>query len=332
MTNNDLPEFLNEFSNYLIGIKNLSRLYINSMKNTIKQFLNFINVHILKKKYKSIKNVTLNDMRSLTNSDIYSFMFYLAENHYKISSRIVKTEHLKTFFDYLYRIKHDLFREPFKQIKNEKKTFLQLPNYLSLQESKELLKVYSGASKINEVRDNAILHIILNCGLRISEVKNLKISDIDFNDNKFLIFGKGNKERYGYLNDITKNAILKYMNLRKNITPKSSKDNDILFLSSYKKRLSSFGIEKAIDKAYEKVGIDSKIYTVHSLRHTCATLLYKSGIDIKTIQEILGHVQIDTTEIYTHLHDEEVMNAMFIHPLSKFKISNAISFDNEVAA
>lgn len=326
MSNNNLPKFMNDFSDYLIGIRNLSKIYIKNMNITIKQFLEFINTHKFKNKYKSIKNFTLNDIRVLTNSDIYSFMFYLAENHYKISTRILKTEHLRMFFDYLYRIEKDLFREPFKQIKNDKKSFMQLPNYLSLNESKNLLKVYANSKKINEIRDNAILHIILNCGLRISEVRNLKISDIDFKNDKFLIFGKGNKERMGYLNNITKEAIEKYLEVRKEIQPKNKKDNDILFLSNKKCKFSSRGIENAIDRAYDKTGLDSKVYTVHTLRHTCATLLYKAGIDIKTIQEILGHVQIDTTEIYTHLHDEEVMNAMFEHPLSKFKMANAQQF------
>lgn len=326
MFNNDLPDFLNNFSDYLIGIKNLSKVYIKNMSITIKQFFEFMNVHKFKNKYNSIKNITLNDVRSLTNSDIYSFMFYLAENHYKISTRILKTEHLKMFFDYLYRIEKKLFKEPFKKIKNEKNSFLQLPKYLSLKESKNLLKVYSESTKVNEVRDNAIIHIILNCGLRISEVINLKISDIDFENDKFLIFGKGNKERMGYLNNITKEAIEKYLKIRKEIHPKNNIDNDILFLSSKKCKFSSRGIEQAIDKAYDKSGLDSKIYTVHTLRHTCATLLYKAGIDLKIIQELLGHIQIDTTEIYTHLHDEEVMNAMFEHPLSKFKMANAQQF------
>ena len=332
MIDDGLPEFLNNFMDYLGGIKNLSKIYIKNMSITIKQFLIFMNTHKFKNRYQSIKELTINDIRELTRSDIYSFMFYLAENHYKISTRILKTEHLKMFFDYLYRIKRNMFKEPFKQIENEKKSFLQLPNYLSLNESKELLKIYANSSKVNEVRDNAILHLILNCGLRISEVINLKISNIDFGNDKFLITGKGNKERIGYLNDITKDAILKYLKLRENITPKSKNDRDILFLSNFKKKLSSFGIEKNIDRAYEKVGLDKKVYKVHTLRHTCATILYKSGIDIRTIQELLGHVKIDTTEIYTHLHDEEVMEAMFEHPLSRFKMANAKSYCSEMAS
>lgn len=130
----------------------------------------------------------------------------------------------------------------------------------------------------------------------------------------------------GYLNKITKEAIFKYLNLRNSITPDLECDDDILFLGKFNRRLAVRNIEKRIDIAYEKAGLDSKLYTVHTLRHTCATLLYQSGIDIRTIQEILGHVQIDTTEIYTHLHDEEVMKAMFNHPLAKYKMNNALEY------
>ena len=326
MQDNELPEFLNNFGDYLIGIKNLSKIYVKNLKITIKQFLNFINTHKLKVQYDSIKDFTLNDFRKIANKDIYCFMFYLAENHYKVSSRIVKTEHLRLFFDYLYRIKHNLFKEPFKQIKNEKNNCLKLPNYLSLEESKKLLRVYANSTKKNEIRNKTIIHLILNCGLRLSEVINLQIKDIDFSNNKFIIFGKGNKERIGYLNKSTKAALLEYMEIRKNIKGINEKDKNILFIGNNKKRLSSSNLERQIDKAYEKANLDKQIYKVHTLRHTCATLLYKAGIDIKTIQELLGHVQVDTTEIYTHLHDEEVMKEMFNHPLSKFKMKDAMQY------
>ena len=104
----NIPNYLIDFSNYLIGIKNLSNTYVKNIISTVKQFLNFINVHILKNKYESIKDIELNDIRSLSNSDIYSYLYYLAQNHYKASSRITKTEFLRNFFDYLFRIKHNL--------------------------------------------------------------------------------------------------------------------------------------------------------------------------------------------------------------------------------
>lgn len=326
MENYKYPKFISEFSNYLIGIKNYSDKYVTNIVTTLQQFLSFINVHKYNNKYETINKMTLNDVRFLSNSDIYSFIFFLAENHYKIGSRILKIEHLRTFFDFLYRIKHNIFTEPFKKIKREKNVYEKLPNYLSINEAKKLLKLYANSTKENEIRDNAILHIFLNCGLRVSEVSNLNITDFDFNKDTFTILGKGNKERIGYLNKSTKEALLKYLELRKTVTAKSLKDNDALFLSLEKKRISISNIRKNIKKAYNKVGLNEDKYSVHTLRHTCATLMYKSGININTIKEVLGHVRIDTTEIYTHLHDKDVMKAIQEHPLSKFKIADALTY------
>lgn len=131
------------------------------------------------------------------------------------------------------------------------------------------------------------------------------------------------------LNNSTKEALENYLNIRKTIQPKSQKDKDALFLSNKRVRICTRAIELAIDKAYEKAGLDKKVYTVHTLRHTCATLMYKNGIDIKIIKEVLGHVRIDTTEIYTHLHNEDVMKAMFEHPLSQFKMADALMYCTE---
>lgn len=146
--------------------------------------------------------------------------------------------------------------------------------------------------------------------------------DLRLDNGNFSIIGKGNKERTGYINDITKKALEEYIRIRNNFNPK----NKTLFVSKYGSKMSSTGIEKIIKKAYKLAKIDDENYCVHTLRHTCATLLYRNGTDIRTIQELLGHVQIDTTEIYTHLHDQEVMDAMLDHPLSQFKMANAEAF------
>lgn len=323
MLENKSSQVIEEFSNYLIGIKNLSNQYVSNIVTTLKQFLNFMNIYKYKNKYETYEEMELNDIRALTNSDIYSFIYYLAENHYKQGSRVLKIEHLRNFFDFLYRIKHNIFKEPFKKIKRERKMFEQLPNYLSLNEAKKLLSLYSDSEKTKEIRDNAILHIFLNCGLRRSELSNLKISDFNLKEDKFLILGKGNKERMGYLNKSTKDALLKYLDIRKTLQVKSKKDANILFISNKGGKLSKNAIRDIVKGSYEKAGINTDEYTVHTLRHTCATLMYRSGTDINTIKEVLGHVQIDTTEIYTHLYDKDVMTAMQTHSLSAFKMQNA---------
>lgn len=320
------PKFVTDLTNYLIAIKNLSEVYITNMTVTIEQFLEFINIHKFKNKYNSIEDMTLNDIRALNNSDIYSFIYFLAECHYKINSRIVKTEHLRTFFDYLFTIKHTIFTEPFKKINAERKIEKKLPNYLSLDEAKKLISIYANSKKENEIRDNAILHLFLNCGLRLSELKTLNIDDLNLSEGTFLIFGKGNKERTGYINAATKEALEKYLEIRMSLEDNSQIHTRALFVSRYGLRLSVSAIKKIVKRAYAKADIKDDIYAVHTLRHTCATLLYRNGTDIKTIQELLGHVQIDTTEIYTHLHDQKVMDAMLEHPLAQFKMANALAF------
>ncbi len=319
---NKVPKFVTDLTNYLIAIKNLSKIYVKNMTITIEQFLKFINIHKLKNKYKTIYEMTLNDVRALANSDIYSFIYFLAESQYKINSRVVKTEHLRTFFDYLFTIQHTIFKEPFKKINSDRKIMKKLPNYLSLDEAKKMINVYANSKYELDIRDNAIIHLFLNSGLRLSELKNLSIDDLNLEEDKFCIIGKGNKERTGYINEITKKALEEYLRIRNNFKPK----NKTLFISKYGSEMSSTAIEKIIKKAYKLAEIDAEDYCVHTLRHTCATLLYRNGIDIRTIQELLGHVQIDTTEIYTHLHDQEVMDAMLDHPLSQFKMANAEAF------
>lgn len=320
------PNFVEDFANYLVAIKNLSQTYIKNMTVTIEQFLEFINVHKFKNKYNSIEDITLNEIRSLNNSDIYSFIFFLAESHYQNNSRVIKIEHLKTFFDYLFRIKHTIFKEPFKKINSERKLVKKLPKYLSLEESRRLLKIYENSTDEVEIRDNAMLHLFLNCGLRLSEIKNLNIKDTSLTDNKFTIIGKGNKERTNYLNLKTKDALMKYLKIRDNFSKNNKNDDKTLFLTCYGYRMSQFTINKIVKRAYRKANLDDKVYTVHTLRHTCATILYRAGVNIKTIQELLGHVQIDTTEIYTHLNDQEVKEVMLNHPLAQFKIADALAY------
>lgn len=226
--------------------------------------------------------------------------------------------------EYSFRIEHKIFREPFKKINSERKIEKKLPNYLSLAEAKNLIKIYANSEDPIKIRDNAMLHIFLNCGLRLSEIKNLNLDDINLKDDRFTIIGKGNKERTNYLNDITKEALLKYLEIRDTSHDKAR--GNPLFLTAYGLRMSDKTIKMIVKRAYKKSGLDEKVYSVHTLRHTCATILYKAGCDIHTIQKLLGHVQIDTTEIYTHLHDQEVMDVMLNHPLAQYKMENALAY------
>jgi len=326
MNENKYPKFVEDIKNYMISIGNFSELYVERIITAIMQFLDFMNSYKFNNQYYNLSDITENDIRSITKSDIYSFIYYLVDNDYAEGTRILKLELLRTFFDYMFRIKGKLFQEPFRDIKRERRGNEKLPNYLSLQEAQRVLNVYKNGTKENEIRDYAMLSVFLTCGLRLSEIQNLKISNIKFDENKFTIIGKGNKERMCYLNKLTKNAILKYLDIRKNKEVTDKKDKDILFLSKYNKRLFTNSIKYNIKIAYEKAGLDPNYYSVHTLRHSCATLLIKSGVDIKIIQEILGHSRVETTQIYTHIYNKNVEKAMLEHPLSKFKMKDALAF------
>lgn len=326
MVNEKYPSFINEINDYLIGIGNYSQIYVKNIIVTIMQFLEFINTYKFDEKFESLDEFTTNEIRSLSKSDIYSFIFYLADNNYKESTRILKLEHLRTFFDYLYRIKHNIFKEPFKEIKREKRTTRTLPNYLSLEEAQKLIQVYKDSSNELDIRDTAILNLFLISGLRLSELQNLKISNINFNENKFTVIGKGNKERMCYLNNMAKEAVLKYLEIRNTTNIENKNDKNILFLSYQNRKLSNRSIRKIVKKAYNKAGLDSTSYSVHTLRHTCATLLIKGGTDVKIVKEILGHARIETTQIYTHIYNKNVEKAMLEHPLAQFKMENALAF------
>ena len=331
MENNEYPEFIKDFENYMFAIKNCSDVYIQNTIRTVKQFLEFANSHIFENRYNSINEMTLNDIRFLSNSDIYSFIFYLAENHYKLGSRLTKINQLSVFFDFLYRIKNTLFKEPFKQINKEKRVYAQLPNYLSTEESKRLSTQYENSDNIKKIRANAMINMFLNCGLRRAELASLKISDINLKEDTFRIIGKGNKERVGYLNTTAKKALIEYLEIRKDIKTSNKTDADIVFLSNYKKAFSLSQINRIIKKAYKECDINDTNYGVHTLRHTCATLLHKTGVDIKIIKEILGHVQINTTQIYTHIYNPKIKETMQIHPLSKFKMADALNYCESIA-
>ena len=253
-------------------------------------------------------------------------IFYLADNDYKQGTRNFKIENLKTFFEFLYTIKHRLFNQPFKKINTEKRIAKQLPNYLSFNEAKKLTELYKNSDKELDIRKNAIIHLFLHCGMRVSEVANLNISDFQLTEKRFLILGKGNKERTGYLNDDTYEALMKYMEIRKNIVPKNKKYKDKLFITQKNEKIDVSTIRRYIKKAYIEAGINNNTYSVHTLRHTCATLLYKAGNDIKLIQQLLGHSTVEVTKIYTHLYDKDVEKALLEHPLSKFKYNDAIVY------
>ena len=174
----------------------------------------------------------------------------------------------------------------------------------------------------NKERDYAIITLFLNCGLRLSELVGINISDIRFDENMLTVLGKGNKERTIYLNRACVDSINKYLEIRNTIQGKKDMKNSdkALFLSSYRLRISKRTVENVVKRELGKAGLDTTKYSTHKLRHTAATLMYKYGqVDIRALQELLGHQSISTTEIYTHVDNEDVRNAVESNPLANFK-------------
>ncbi len=196
----------------------------------------------------------------------------------------------------------------------------RLPKYLSLDDSKKLLTVtVNDESDENKERDYAIITLFLNCGLRLSELIGINLQDINFDDYKLTVIGKGNKERTIYLNKACINAIKDYIKVRptEGVKNDSKASNKALFLSKRRERISNRTVQYIVEKELRKAGLDTSKYSTHKLRHTAATLMYQYGeVDIRALQEILGHKSISTTEIYTHVSNEQARDAIERNPLA----------------
>ena len=178
-----------------------------------------------------------------------------------------------------------------------------------------LQTAFDAPTESNE-RDYCMLTLFLNCGMRLSELRGIDIDDI--HDSVLTVIGKGNKERTIYLNKACLDAIEDWMRVRSNIKIKPSHDK-ALFVSKRGTRISDDMIQISIKRLMAQAGIDTKVYSVHKLRHTAATLMYKYGhVDIRNLQQILGHQSVSTTQIYTHVDDEALHRAIESNPLANF--------------
>ena len=226
------------------------------------------------------------------------------------ATRARKIATLRSFFNYLTTKAHLLEQNPIKDLDSPKlrKT---LPRYLTLDESVELLQSVDGA---NSERDYCILTLFLNCGLRISELIGLNLNDIQ--GDALRVLGKGDKVRIVYLNDACKDALERYLSVRR---PISGRDENALFLSTRNQRISRSNVHALVKKHLSQAGLDSSAYSSHKLRHTAATLMLQNGVDVKAVQEVLGHEHLNTTEIYTHIDNESLRVAARANPLGRVK-------------
>ena len=260
-----------------------------------------------------LTDVDISLISNITLNDVYDFLNYTKnERDNQNTTRARKTTALRMFFRYLTDVTHQLDVNPIQNLSTPKikKT---LPKYLTLEQSLELLTKPSGP---HAQRDYCMLVLLLNCGLRRAELVNIKLSDIT-SDQMLRIHGKGNKERMVHLNEACRNAIQQYLKVRP-VDDVAAADKNYLFLSNHKKRLSLQGVHYII-KGYLKNIPGAEDYSTHKLRHTAATLMYQNGVDIRVLQEILGHENLGTTEIYTHISNAQIRQATESNPLSHVK-------------
>ena len=260
-----------------------------------------------------IEDISQDFVVSVTLHDAYEYMNYLIrDRNNQAAARARKCSSLKGFYDYLHKKKHLIASNPLAELEVPKKK-KALPKYLTLEQSIALLEAVEGNYK---ERDYAILTLFLNCGLRVSEMAGLNYTDIR-PDHTLRVLGKGNKERIVYLNDACVSAIRDYMQVR---PADGLKDKFALFISRNHNRMSVKTIQSMVYKYLEKIGLNAQGYSCHKLRHTAATLMYQYGdADVRVLKEILGHENLGTTEIYTHLSNAQLQKAANNNPLSKVK-------------
>ena len=318
------PDFLNAFLDYSITILNKSPNSIKEYNYDLTMFLRYMMLHFKLTDEKELKNIdissfSIEQIKQIQLEDIHAFVSYLAvTNNAKPTTRARKISSIRIFFNYLSQKANLIEKNPAQNLETPK-LGKRIPKYLSLDDSKKLLNVASSEDNRNNERDYAITTLFLNCGMRLSELIGINIKDIDFGECKLNVIGKGNKERTIYLNNACMKAISDYLEVRPKEHIKANSE-DALFLSERRERISNRTVQHIIYKELQLAGLDTKKYSVHKLRHTAATLMYQYGnVDIRALQELLGHESISTTEIYTHVSNEQVRNAVEANPLSQFK-------------
>ena len=323
----DAPEILKGFLTYHETIKGHSRATVDEYYLDLRNFFRYVKLlrglvpRTAELDEIDISDVDLEFVGKVTLAEVYDYLSYLSRDRAKHansrdsgyglspSSRARKIATIRSFYKYL-TVKAKLLAENPVQDLDSPKVPKSLPRYLSLEESKRLLAAVDGK---NRDRDFCILCIFLNCGLRISEIVGLNLSDV--HDDYIRVFGKGSKERIVYLNDATAQAIGQYLAVRKDI---AAIDKNALFLSSRRKRMSRETIHVMVKNTLLKAGLDREKYSAHKLRHTAATLMLQNGVDVRTLQEVLGHENLNTTQIYTHVDNAELRTAAQANPLGSY--------------
>ena len=319
----DCPQILKEFLSYHETIKGQSALTISEYHLDLRMFLRFIklmrNDMPMHTPFEEIDilDIDINFLKEISSSDVLEFLSYLAHDRANsdltglaASSRSRKLSAIKSFFKYLTARTKLLQENPVAELEYPK-IRKSLPKYLTMEQSAALLR---SVSSPNEKRDYAILMIFLNCGIRRSELVGLNLTDVY--EDRIRVVGKGNKERFVYFGTACRNAIEAYLTERQK---QVLSDNRALFGSRDSNRISVSAVHRLVKKALLQAGLDPEQFSAHKLRHTAATMMLSGGVDVKTVQDVLGHENLNTTQIYTHIENTELKLAAEANPLSKLE-------------
>lgn len=315
------PKILTDFLSYHESVQGHSPRTVDEYFLDLRSFLRY-----MKRQRKlapddvSIDNIDIRDIdldfvSEISLSEIYDYLAYLSRTRQlNNASRARKVSSIRSFYKYLSNKTHLMDVNPVQDLDSPRQK-KALPRYLTLDESIQLLEAVDGE---NKERDYCILMLFLNCGLRISELIGLNVMDI--RENTVRILGKGNKERVLFLNDGCKQAISDYLLVRNAMT---LVDKEAFFVTSRKTRITRAAVHKMVKRRLLEAGLDASLYSSHKLRHTAATLMLQNGVDVRTLQEVLGHENLNTTQIYTHVDSENLRIAARANPLASMRAKKA---------
>lgn len=325
----DYPEAVQEFATYKSAIQGCSPKTVAEYLVDLRMFCRYMKavragLPIEKEVLESIEiaDLPLEFFQHIKTDEIYKYISYVKLDRVnQNNTRSRKLSSIRSFYKFL-TVNRNYFEEnPAKNIENPKQK-KSLPKHLSLKECIELLSaVKNDANSKTRERDYCILTLFLNCGMRLSELAGISLQDIDPEMRSMRVIGKGSKERIIYLNDACREALCTYLPVRLKLR-KSGTREEALFLSSRGTRISIKTVQWMVKKYLDMAGLAYKNYSTHKLRHTAATLMYQSGqVDTRILQEILGHEQLNTTQIYTHVSNEGMETAMTKNPLANLHIN-----------
>lgn len=314
---NETPQVVRDFLTYHETIQGHSKRTVDEYFLDLRTFLRFIKLEKgLVARDTPLDEISILDvgpelLRTVSVTDVYAFMNYLSrDRNLGAPARARKIATIRSFYKYLTNKARILTENPMQDL-DSPRAKKSLPRYLSLDQSIQLLE---SVDEPNQARDYCILMLFLNCGLRISELAGLNLNDI--RGDQLRVLGKGNKERIVFLNTACQQAVEDWLAARGN---SASLDPNALFLSRKHTRLTTDGIHYMVKQRLKKAGLDASMYSSHKLRHTAATLMLQNGVDVRTLQEVLGHEHLNTTQIYTHVDNENLRVAAQSNPLGKLK-------------